>query len=98
MLDDVEYLQAGGGLRDLQAPPPSREGRPVRQPAGDHDGPVQTMGVLAMPADLKIQRGVEVPGVIMNLPQGSWMSDDRERRTPSFSRNGRVHWRRHDKL
>ncbi|MNS73325.1 hypothetical protein D3C72_1067630 [compost metagenome] len=43
MLDDVEDLQAGRRLRDLQPTPPGCEGRPVRQPAGDHDGPVQAM-------------------------------------------------------
>ncbi len=30
-------------LRDFQASPPGRKGRPVRQPAGDHDRPVQAM-------------------------------------------------------
>lgn len=41
-----------------------------------------------MPADLEIQRGVEVPGVIMNLPQGREMDDDRQRRATSYSLNG----------
>jgi len=51
-----------------------------------------------MPADLEIQRSVKVSGVIMNLPQGSGMDNGGQRRTPSFSRNGRLNWRRHDKL
>jgi len=46
------------------------------------------MRILAMPAYLEIQRGVEVPGVIMNLPQGSGMDDDEERWASSSSLNG----------
>jgi len=43
-----------------------------------------------MPTDLEIQRGVEVPGLIMNLPQGGGMGDDGEWRPPSFCLNTRI--------
>jgi hypothetical protein len=56
------------------------------------------MRILTMPADLEIQRGVEVPGVIMNLPQGSGMDDDRQRRATSPSLNGFANRRGNDKL
>jgi hypothetical protein len=90
MLDDVEDLQTGRRLRDLKASPPSRQGCPVRKPSSGHDRPMQPMGVLAMPTDLEIQRGVEVPGLIMNLPQGGGMGDDGEWRPPSFCLNTRI--------
>ncbi len=51
-----------------------------------------------MSTDLKVQRGMEVPRVIMHLPQGSWMEDDGEWRTPSFSRNRNINWRNGYKL
>lgn len=41
---------------------------------------------------------MEVPGVIKHLPQGSWVGDDREWRTPSSSRNGNTNWRNGYKL
>lgn len=51
-----------------------------------------------MPADLQIQRSVEVPRVIMNLPQGSGMDDDGQRRAASPSLNGFANRRGNDKL
>jgi|GEM_PF-717815 len=51
-----------------------------------------------MPADLEVQRGVEVPRVIMNLPQGSGMDDDGQRRATSPSLNGFANRRGNDKL
>jgi hypothetical protein len=59
---------------------------------------MQTVRVLPMPADLEIQGGVEVPRVIMNLPQGSGMDDDRQRRATSSSLNGFANRRGNDKL
>jgi len=34
------------------------------------------MGILAMSTDLKIEGGVEILGMLMNLPQAGGMGDD----------------------
>ncbi|MFY0398751.1 MULTISPECIES: hypothetical protein [Brevundimonas] len=51
---------------------------------------MQSMGVLAVPTDLEIQGGMEVPGVFMDFPQADGMGDDGQRRPAPFSLNGRI--------
>lgn len=87
MLDNIEDLQARRRFRDLQAAPPRRKSGPIRQAAGSHNRAMEPIGVLAMSADLQIQRSVEVPGFVMNLPQALRMGDDRQRRAASFPLN-----------
>jgi hypothetical protein len=48
---------------------------------------MEPIGILAMSPDLQIQRSVEIPGFVMNLPQALRMGDDRQRRAASFPLN-----------
>jgi len=102
MLDDIENLQAGRRLRDLQPAAPGRQRGAIRQPTRRYNRAMQPVGVLSMSTDLEIQSGMEIPRVIMHLPQGRRMGNEGERRSPPFSlsrfdncRNEHGRWTRH---
>jgi len=63
---------------------------------------MQSVGVLSMSTDLKVQGSVEVFRMLENFPQTGWVDNDGQRRPPPFSlgwesswRNGYRCWKRH---